>query len=412
MSMLSIIVIILVAGYFLERYLEYLNAKAQSEILPDALKGLYDAEEYRKSQQYEKANRQLSQVSDTLSLVLMLALLLTGSFGKLDDWAYSVTGDELYTTLLFFGVIALASDIISTPFSIYKTFVIEKKFGFNKMTPALYVSDKIKGYVLGVLLGGSLLALFAMIYQLAGPAFWIYAWITFSLVMLFMFMFYTSLILPIFNKLKPLENSELKNAITEYCNKTGFRMNNIMVMDGSKRSTKANAFFSGLGGKKKIVLFDTLIEKHSMPELVAVLAHETGHYKLKHTVKGLIISLLQTGIMLFLFSVFMENQTIAAALGGTRHTIELGLLAFGILYTPVSMITGLLGNILSRKHEFEADEYAAKTSDGSALKEALKKLSVNNLSNLNPHPAYVFFYYSHPPLLHRLKALDKVNQTF
>ncbi len=411
MSMLTIIIIILVAGYLLERYLEFLNSSAQSESLPDALKGLYDADEYSKSQRYEKANRKLSLFSDTLSLVLMLVLLLTGAFGKLDDWAYSVTGDELYTTLLFFGVIALGSDIISTPFSIYKTFVIEKEFGFNKMTPALYVSDKIKGYLLGALLGGSLLALFAMIYQLSGPAFWIYAWITFSVVMIFMFMFYTSLILPIFNKLKPLENSELKNAITDYCLKTGFRMNNIMVMDGSKRSTKANAFFSGLGGKKKIVLFDTLIEKHSIPELVAVLAHKTGHYKLKHTVKGLIISLLQTGIMLFLFSLFMENQTIAAALGGTRHTIELGLLAFGILYTPVSIIAGLLGNILSRKHEFEADAYAANTSDGSALKVALKKLSVNNLSNLTPHPAYVFFYYSHPPLLQRLNALDKVIQT-
>lgn len=409
--MLTIIIIIVIVGYLLERYLEFLNTSSQSESLPDVLKGLYDAEEYRKSQQYEKANRRLSLLSDTLSLVLMLVLLITGSFGKLDDWAYSVTSDELYTTLLFFGVIALASDIISTPFSIYKTFVIEKKFGFNKMTPALYLSDKIKGYLLGALLGGSLLALFAMIYQLSGPSFWIYAWITFSVVMLFMFMFYTSLILPIFNKLKPLENGELKNAITDYCLKTGFRMNNIMVMDGSKRSTKSNAFFSGLGGNKKIVLFDTLIEKHSIPELVAVLAHETGHYKLKHTVKGLIISLIQTGIMLFLFSLFMENKTIAHAMGGTRHTIELGLLAFGILYTPVSMIAGLLGNVLSRKHEFEADEYAAKTSDGSALKKALKKLSVNNLSNLTPHPAYVFFYYSHPPLLQRLNALDKVTQT-
>ena len=186
-------------------------------------------------------------------------------------------------------------------------------------------------------------------------------------------------------------------------------MTNIMVMDGSKRSTKANAFFSGLGAKKKIVLFDTLIQNHTASELVAVLAHETGHYKLKHTLKGLFVSLAQTGLMLFLFSVFMENKNLASALGGSQPTIELGLLAFGILYSPVSMIISLFANILSRKHEFEADRYAAETSDGNALKEALKKLSVNNLSNLNPHPAYVFFYYSHPPLLQRLTALEKVN---
>ena len=409
MSILSILLLLLIASYVLERYLDYLNSKNWSDELPAALKGIYNEEEYKKSQQYEKANKKFSTVSDTFSLVVMVILLLSGAFGKLDDWALATTGDSIETTLLFFGVLALASDVLNTPFSLYKTFVIEKKFGFNKMTPKLYISDKIKSYILGALLGGSLLALFALLYQVAGSKFWIYAWMTFSTIMILASMFYTSLILPIFNKLNPLEAGALKNEITEYCRKTGFKMTNIMVMDGSKRSTKANAFFSGLGAKKKIVLFDTLIQNHTASELVAVLAHETGHYKLKHTLKGLFVSLAQTGLMLFLFSVFMENKNLASALGGSQPTIELGLLAFGILYSPVSMIISLFANILSRKHEFEADRYAAETSDGNALKEALKKLSVNNLSNLNPHPAYVFFYYSHPPLLQRLTALEKVN---
>jgi STE24 endopeptidase len=226
--------------------------------------------------------------------------------------------------------------------------------------------------------------------------------------MVLMTMFYTSIFVPLFNKLVPLEKGELRSAIENYCSKTGFRRSDVFVMDGSKRSSKANAFFSGLGGKKKIVLYDTLINNHTIDELVSVLAHETGHYKLKHTLTGLFMSIAQTGLMLYLFSFFMQSEAITVAMGGSHHTIELGLLAFGILYTPVALTMGIVGNLISRKHEFQADAWAAKTSSGNALQSALKKLSVNNLSNLDPHPAYVFFYYSHPPLLHRLKALDKV----
>ncbi|MBL0342051.1 MAG: M48 family metallopeptidase [Bacteroidetes bacterium] len=408
MNILISIIAIIIVGFLLERFLEYLNTKNWSDTLPTALKDFYNEEEYRKSQQYDKANKKLGLISDSLNLIILVSLLLSGLFGKLDDWLLGITGDSLKTTLFFFGILALGSDIINMPFSIYKTFVIEQKFGFNKTTPGLYITDKIKGYVLGALLGGSLIALFSIIYETAGQNFWIYTWIVFSVLMIFVSMFYTSLLLPLFNKLKPLEEGELKSSITSYCSKTCFKMSNIMVMDGSKRSAKANAFFSGLGSRKKIVLFDTLIEKHTIPELVSVLAHETGHYKLRHTQTGLLASILQSGLMLFLFSLFMESKQIATAMGGSLSTIELGLFAFGILYTPVSMVTGLLSSLLSRKHEFEADRYAAETSDGSALKDALKKLSVNNLSNLNPHPAYVFFYYSHPPLLQRLNALDKV----
>jgi STE24 endopeptidase len=319
------------------------------------------------------------------------------------------TNSELQATLLFFGVIGIIAEIINLPFAIYKTFVIESHFGFNKSTPSLFIKDRIKSYLLAFILLGGLLSIFSFLYHAAGSNFWLYTWIVVSILMLLMSMFYTSLLLPIFNKLKPLPDGDLRNAIVDYCKKTGFGLKDVLVMDGSKRSSKANAFFSGIGKTKKIVLYDTLIENHTTDELVSVLAHETGHYKKKHTVTGLILSIAQMGLMLFLFSVFMESPEIPEAFGGNYQTIELGLLAFGILYTPVSILTGVLVNLLSRKHEFQADAYAAETSNGKALKEALIKLSVNNLSNLDPHPAYVFFYYSHPPLLQRIKALDTIS---
>ena len=411
MNLLTIIIIILIAGYVLERILDYLNHSRWNESLPLELKDVYNEQEYRKAQQYHLANKKLELVSDTMHMALMVVLLLTGAFGKLDDWAIACTGGGTKATLAFFGVIALFAEIISMPFSIYRTFVIEEHFCFNKTTPALFVKDKIKGYILGILLLGGLISLFTWFYHATGSYFWLYAWAAFSVFMLTISMFYTSLILPIFNKLKPLGEGDLRDKISAYCKSTGFGLSDVYVMDGSKRSAKANAFFSGLGRRKKIVLFDTLVDNHTNEELVSILAHETGHYKLKHTRTGLIVSVLQMGVMLYLFSLFMESPLIPVVMGGSHHTIELGLLAFGILYSPVSMIVSLLVNLFSRKHEFQADAYAAQTYDGKALQAALKKLSVNNLSNLNPHPAYVFFYYSHPPLLERLKALSKVSRT-
>ena len=410
MSLLTVLLIIIVFGYILERFLDFLNSKRWSDELPLELSGIYDAEAYKKAQQYDKANKRIGLISDSLGFLIMIGLLLSGSFGKLDDWAIDVTNNQQQASLIFFGIIAAISEVIGLPFSIYKTFVIENRFGFNKTTPKLFIIDKIKGYILGILILGGLLVLFINLYNSFRELFWIYTWIVTGVILILVSMFYTSLLLPIFNKLSPLGEGNLRQLILDYCKKTGFEMTNIMVMDGSKRSSKANAFFSGLGRKKKIVLFDTLIEKHTCEELVAVLAHETGHYKLKHVRSGLILSLMQIGILLFLFSLFMNSEDIAAALGGSHHTIELGIVAFGILYSPISIIVGLLVNYLSRKHEFEADRYAADTFDGKSLQSALKKLSVNNLSNLNPHPAYVFFYYSHPPLLQRLRSLEKDYQ--
>ena len=409
MNLTWLILIILIGGFILERILDYLNFSRWSDKVPEDLKELYDQQEYKKAQEYDKAKKRLALASDSLSLSLVLLLIFSGAFGKLDDWAVETAGQDANSMLLFFGVIALFSEIINLPFALYQTFVIEEQFGFNKTTARLFISDRIKGYLIAILLLGGMIFLFSWLHDFCGTNFWLYAWIAFTAVMVFMSAFYTSIILPLFNKLEPLENGELRTKISEYCNKTGFGLTDVLVMDGSKRSNRANAFFSGIGGRKKIVLFDTLIKNHTIPELVSVLAHETGHYKLRHTLTGLIMSVFHMGLMLFIFSFFLENAEVHHVFGGSYATLELGLLAFGILYSPVSIIISVLMNMMSRKHEFEADAYAARTSNPEAMKEALKKLSVMNLSNLDPHPAYVFFYYSHPPLLARIRAIDKIS---
>ncbi|MBN4062508.1 M48 family metallopeptidase, partial [Bacteroidales bacterium AH-315-I05] len=276
---------------------------------------------------------------------------------------------------------------------------------FNRTTVKTYIFDKIKSAILGAIIGGGLFSLFVWFYETAGEYFWLYAWALVTVFMLFMAMFYSSLIVPLFNKLTPLEEGGLRTEIEDYCKKVGFKLNNLFVIDGSKRSTKANAFFSGLGPKKKIVLYDTLIEKHTNDELLAVLAHEVGHYKKKHTRTSIFISVLQTGLTLYLLSLMINLPQFSIALGAEKQSFHIGIIVFGMLYSPLSMILGLGMNILSRKNEFEADAYAKETYKGEPLRTALKKLSVDNLSNLTPHAAYVFFHYSHPPLLKRLKAL-------
>lgn len=411
MNLTLFIIALLIFGYLLERLLSLLNDRRWSDTVPNILSEVYNNEEYRRAQQYDKASKRLSCASDTLNLGLMVLLLVTGTFGQLDDWAVEIAGSETKAMLLFFGVLLVVSEVISLPFTLYKTFVIEEQFGFNKTTPAVFISDRIKSYIIGILLLSGLIVLFSVIHNFCGVWFWLYIWIAIALLLVFVSMFYTGLILPIFNKLRPLEEGELRDRITDYCNKTGFGLSDVLVMDGSKRSAHANAFFSGIGGKKKIVLYDTLVQKHTTDELVSIIAHETGHYKMKHTYKGLIMSVMHTGLMLYILSLFLNYSDINLVFGGSYPTLELSLLAFGILYSPVSMTVSVLMNMRSRKHEFEADAYAVRTGYGNELKEALKKLSVHNLSNLNPHPAYVFFYYSHPPLMQRLRSIDNVLKT-
>ncbi|MBV5315406.1 MAG: M48 family metallopeptidase [Prolixibacteraceae bacterium] len=400
-----IIVGLIVADFIFERILEYLNSTQWSDQLPEEVKDIYDDEKYRQQQAYEKVNFRFSLVSSSFSfLVILLMFLLTG-FAWVNGLASSVSSNPILSALLFFGILMLASDLINTPFSIYDTFVIEEKFGFNKTTPKTFVLDKLKGYLLGTIIGGGLLALIIYIYQLTTSSFWIYAWLVVSGFSIFMVLFYSNLIVPLFNKQTPLPDGELKSAIESFSDKVGFKLDNIYVIDGSKRSTKANAYFTGFGSKKRVVLYDTLINDMTTNELVAVLAHEIGHYKKHHVLWSLLLGILQTGIVLFIFSLFVGSPELSAALGVNAPSFHIGLIGFGILYSPISMVTGLAMNIFSRKNEYQADAFAAKYFDASELASALKKLSVKNLSNLRPHPAYVFFHYSHPTLLQRLNAL-------
>jgi len=405
-----IILFILFGNYILERWLDYLNSTRWSNELPKEVEEIYDAEKYRKQQEYQKVNTRFGIFTDTLTLVVMLAMIVLGGFAWLNDYLRQYVTHPIVLALFFFGILGLVADILSTPLSVYHTFVIEQKFGFNQTSVKTFIFDKLKGWLLGAIIGGGLLAIIVWIYQSTGNWFWLVAWIVISVFSIFMTMFYSTLIVPLFNKQTPLEAGELRSAIEDFAEKAGFRLDNIFVIDGSKRSKKSNAYFSGLGSKKRIVLYDTLIKQHTTDELVAVLAHEIGHYKLKHTRTGVILSILQTGLTLYILSWFIGNPLLSQALGAEQGSFHMGILAFGILYTPLSLILELGMNIISRKHEFQADSFAGTKYNASSLQSALKKLSVDNLSNLHPHPAYVFFYYSHPPLLERLKNLESIKK--
>ncbi len=402
-----IIIGIIVFNYMLERILEYLNARRYGDSLPSEVKDVYDEERYKKSQAYKKANYKFSIITSTFSFLLILGMFFFKGFAWVDHLSRLVAGHPILIALIFFGLLMFAFDLINTPFSVYDTFVIEEKYGFNKTTPRTFILDKIKSWLLGAVIGGGLLALIIWFYQLTTTTFWLYAWVAITLFSIFMTMFYSNLIVPLFNKQTPLEEGDLRDKIMEFSQNVGFQLRNIYVIDGSKRSTKANAYFTGLGVKKRIVLFDTLIEDLKQNEIVAVLAHEIGHYKKKHTLTGLILSIIQTGLILYILSLFIGSPTLSRALGVEEPSFHIGLIAFGVLYSPISTILGLGLNIMSRKNEYQADRFAGDTYESNFLIDALKKLSHKNLSNLTPHPVYVFFHYSHPTLLERIRALKK-----
>lgn len=399
------IIAIIIIDFIFENYLEYLNTKMMGTDLPDELQGIYDQEKYAKQQSYQRENHRFGIVVGTFSLIIMLGMFLFFGFAFVDKIAWNITANAILASLIFFGVIMFASDILNIPFSLYDIFVIEEKYGFNKTTVKTFILDKVKGWFLGAIIGGGLLALIVFIYQKTENMFWIYAWVVIAAFSIFLSMFYSNLIVPLFNKQTPLEEGKLRDAIRNFAKDVGFRLDDIYVINGSKRSSKANAYFTGLGRKKRVVLYDTLIEEMETEEIVAVLAHEIGHYKKKHVLQGIAISLIQTGIVLFLFSLLIDNPTLSKALGVDKPNFHIGMVAFGVLYSPVSFILGIFMNMLSRKNEFQADEFAAVHYRPEALASALKKLSGKNLSNLTPHPLYVFFNYSHPPLIERLKYL-------
>lgn len=405
-TILYIILAIVVVSYIFDQVLDYMNLKYQRTDIPKEVEAFYDKEKYLKSLSYHKDQTKFSFVTAAFSFVLAVAMLWLGGFGWLDNLLRPYVQHEILLALAFFGVLMLASDLLTTPFQWYSTFVIEERYGFNRMTVKTFITDKLKGYVLSAVIGGGLLSLLIYLVRLIGPDFWIWFALIASAFVLFMNMFYTSLILPLFNKLTPLADGELKSAIESFAGKVDFPLDNIFVIDGSKRSKKANAFFSGIGKKKKIVLYDTLIENHTKEELVAVLAHEVGHFKKKHIIWGYLLSIVQIFFTLWVLSLMIYDENLSLAMGGSQYAIHLNLLAFTILFSPISGITGLFMSMYSRKNEFEADAYAKQTYDGNALANALKKLSVDSLSNLFPHPWYVFFHYSHPPLMKRLEAIN------
>ncbi len=405
-TILYIILAITIAGYVFDQLLDYINLRTQRREIPDEVATFYDRGRYLKSLDYHAELTRFSFLTSAFSFLLSVGMLWFGGFGWLDNWLATAIPGTILRSLTFFGILAVGSDILNLPFQLYSVFVIEEKYGFNKTTLRTFFIDKIKGYFLGALIGGALLSILIYLILILDRNFWIWFAMITSAFVLFANMFYTSLIVPLFNKLEPLPDGELKTEIEKFAAKVNFPLDNIFVIDGSKRSSKANAFFSGIGKRKKIVLYDTLINNHSTAELVAVLAHEVGHYKKRHIIVSYLLSVVQIVFTLFVLSLMVFNENVSLALGGTSLSIPLNLVAFGILFSPVSGITGLLMAILSRKNEYEADAYARETYDGGSLAQALKKLSVDNLSNLYPHPLYVFFHYSHPPLLARLRALN------
>ncbi|MDE0472072.1 MAG: M48 family metallopeptidase [Ekhidna sp.] len=400
-----IVLAIITFDFALERTLSFLNSKSLRRPIPKMLAGIYDHEQYAKSQAYQSEAAKFNALSASIHFILLFSAIYNGWFGMLDGWIRHVSPLSLITPFLFFGILFIVSDVIGTPFSIYRNFVIEAKYGFNKMTIRTYFLDKLKNYILTIIFGGLLLGVLVYLVNVIGKDFWLYFWGVMTVFVLFANLFYTSLILPLFNKLTPLEEGELKNTIHAYSKKVKFPLTNIFVMDGSKRSSKGNAFFSGLGKRKKVVLFDTLIAKHSTEEITAVFAHEVGHFKKKHILLNTLFSISLTGLMLFLFSRLAYTAEVSWALGGQVSALHLNLLAFGVLYSPISTFLGIIGNMLSRKNEYEADAYAKETYAAKPLIEGLKKMSSDHLSNLTPHPAYVFVHYSHPPLKERINAM-------
>ena len=406
-TLFYILISILIISFIVDKVLDTLNAKHYKDPIPPELSDVYEEEDYLKSQNYKKANDRFSSIASSISLVVTLFFFYLDGFAFVDEWARTFSDNTIIIALLFFGSIMFVSDLLSTPFNYYHTFIIEEKFGFNKTTLKTFLVDKIKGWLMSAILGGLLLSTIIWFYEAVGSNFWLYAWGIIAVFVFFINMFYARLIVPLFNKQTPLCDGSLKTKIQDYAQKVGFKLDKIVVIDGSKRSTKANAYFSGFGSEKRVTLFDTLIKDLEEEEIVAVLAHEVGHYKRKHILFNLIISILIMGFTFWLLSLFIGNPILSKALNVASPSFHIGLIAFGILYSPISELTGLIMNFISRIFEYQADNYAKETFDAAPLISGLKKLNKNSLSNLTPHPAYVFVYYSHPTLLQRYHNMKK-----
>ena len=396
---------IIIFNFIKDFFLDYLNSKNFNNKIPEIISDVYDSEKYLKSQEYKKTQYRFSKYSKIFSLLIILSFFYFDGFIIVDSFSRNLFKSEILISLTFFGTIFFGNELLSLPFSIFFTFFIEEKFGFNKTSIKTYISDKLKSWILTILFGGGVLSFIIFQEQLIGENFWIVAWIFITGITIVINGFYAQIIVPLFNKQKKLENGELRSEIEKYSCKVGFDLSNIFIIDGSKRSSKANAYFSGFGKQKRVTLFDTLIDKLNKKQIVAVIAHEIGHYKKNHIIFNLFFSIMQTGFMLYILSLFIYMPVFSEALGIENHSFHIGLVTFSILFTPISEISSLIFNMFSRKFEYEADEFAKNTYNGEYLIEALKILSKDSLSNLTPHPKYVWWHYSHPTLFQRVIRL-------
>jgi len=409
MNIIALIILAtIVFDLILKGVADYFNLKMLRPDLPEPFRNVYDPEQYRKSQEYLRVNTRFGWITAIFNMVLILAFWFGKGFPWLDQWVRSWNFGPIVSGLMFIGILALLKAILAIPFSLYDTFVIEERFGFNKTTWSTFVLDLFKGLALAILLGTPLLAGVLAFFEYAGANGWWYCWIAVTLYMLVVQFIAPTWIMPLFNKFTPLEAGELRSAILSYARSIKFPVENVYVMDGSRRSSKSNAFFTGFGKHKRIALFDTLIKQHTVKELLAVLAHEMGHFKKKHILLGILLGILQTGLMLFLLSVFISYQRLFDAFFMQNISVYAGLIFFAMLYSPLDFFIGLLMQMVSRKNETEADRFAVETTnDSQSMIDALKKLSAHNLTNLTPHPFYVFLNYSHPPVLQRIAAISK-----
>ncbi|MFC1754745.1 M48 family metallopeptidase [Thermoproteota archaeon] len=408
-SYLIAILVFIIGAYVLDLTADFLNISHISKEIPAEFEGVYAPESYEKSQCYLKENTWFHLIQSTLFLIGIVTIILIGGFNLLDTVVRGFGFGSIITGLCFLWCLLIFSQIAGLPFSIYHTFVIEKKYDFNRTTVKTFILDLIKGFVLSMIIGGLAFGAVLWFFEIAGSFAWVWCWLFISVFQLVLMWLAPAVIMPLFNKFEPLEPGELKETIESYAREQKFSLKGVYKMDGSRRSTKTNAFFTGFGKFRRVVLFDTLIEKHSVPELLAVIAHEIGHYKKRHIFKLLIFSIINGGIMFAVLAYFLNNPGLFQAFKMEQLSIYASLIFFGFLYTPISLIIGIVGNILSRGYEYEADLFAAKTThDPGSMIHALKTLSVDNLSNLSPHPFKVWLDYSHPPVLQRIRALSRI----
>ena len=405
-TLFNILITIIVLNFLKDSILDYLNSTFFNKEIPVILSDIYDEKKYLKSQEYKKIQYRFSRIFNIYSFLILMLFFYLDGFLIVDNFSRSLFESELVISLSFFAIIYFGNDILRIPFSLYNTFIIEEKFGFNKTSIKTFINDKLKSWLLTILFGGGIISFIIFQFESIGQKFWIVAWIFISVLTVLINGLYTHVIVPLFNKQTKLEDGELKSEIEKYSKKVGFNLSNIFVIDGSKRSTKANAYFSGFGKQKRVTLFDTLINKLNKEQIVAVIAHEIGHYKKNHIIFNLLFSIIQTGIMLYILSLLIYMPIFSEALNIENHSFHIALVTFSILYTPISEISSIIFNLFSRKFEYEADEYADKSFDGKYLIQALKVLTKDSLSNLTPHPKYVWWHYSHPTLLERINQLQ------